>query len=123
MSVKLRFWRLQEVEVPLRKGVDLKEAIDAIIENDSLFDTDDLNWDKEEVVSEDYSGTTDRFGIMVNDELINSDAYSLSGCDTFRYVDKEDWQWQNRLVKYLDRVIREKYEKEPMRRFAEEFNK
>jgi hypothetical protein len=101
---KIRFWRLQEVEVPFRDGIDVEAAIEAIDENDSFFDTDDLDWDKEIVVEEDYSGATDNYGLYFNGKLIND--YHSGNCETWVYRDKGEREWSKKLIARLDHIKR-----------------
>jgi len=100
---KIRFWRLQEVEVPFMDGIDIEDAIKAIDENNSLFDTDDLDWDSEEVVGEDYSGATQSYGLYLGEQLVNN--YHPGSCETWIYCDRGIRDWSKRLVAYLDAVI------------------
>jgi hypothetical protein len=109
MKNSIIFWRLQEVEVPLNKGKtlqDLKDAIELMEEDDNwLFDTDLLNWDKEEVINEDYSGSNEHFGIVKDRKIIND----YTGiCETFEYVSKGNREWTKLLIRYLDKLINKK---------------
>ena len=108
-KVTIRFWRLQEVEIPLQEGKtleDLKNTIKEIQNDDdtSMFDYEDVfDFDKEEVINEDYSGNTDRFGISVDNKIIND--YKTDNCETFLFLDKATSEWNKHLIKHLDEVI------------------
>jgi len=104
--VSIRFCRLQEVEVPFMDGIDIKAAIEAIDENDSFFDTDDLDWDKEIVIEEDYSGATYNYGLYLNGKLVND--YHSGNCDTWVYCNNGDREWSKKLIARLDHIINEK---------------
>ena len=107
MKTGIRFWRLQEVEVSLKtdKGLeDLKNAINQCGEDENLlFDFDLFDWGKEEVINEDYSGTGECLGIVIDGEITND--YRKDNCETFGYVDKGTRNWNKAFIKYLDEII------------------
>ena len=103
------FWRLQEVEVPLSDGKtfdDLRSAMNRIKNGDasSIFDFDGLfNFDNEEVINEDYSGSDEYFGISQNGKIVNG--YNPGNCRTFDYVDSGTREYQDKFIEYLDKII------------------
>jgi hypothetical protein len=51
---KITVTRVQQVEIPVSDDFLFKDFINALTEH-SLFDDDRIDWEKEEVVEEDYS--------------------------------------------------------------------
>jgi len=99
---KIKFWRLQEVEVPIFVTVtddELKNVIEEINQNEDSgwFDYDICDWDNEEVVNEDYSGSTENFQLT---GVVNKNYYC-----PFDYTDQYTRNAQNQTIAYLSSLI------------------
>jgi len=118
MTLTIRFWRLQEVEVPICDGRtvdDVKQAFKDIKNNDaaSIFDFDGLvDWSGEEVINEDYSGLKDYFAIVQDDEQVGGSKYPwcrglnyrTGVCETFHYVSLEEIARRESIIDRIERA-------------------
>jgi len=100
MTTTVKFWRLQEVEVPVCDGKtvnDVKQAFKDIRDGnaDGLFDFDDLlDWDSEEICNEDYSAMHVYYTIKTDGKQVDGSRSGQFG--TLNYIDGRCDHWHFR---------------------------